>query len=549
MKTAIVILNEADRGTAEKIVKRFPDAVIYENTLHGGLPALVADIFPRFEGIVFIMATGIAVRMIAPHLTDKYHDPAVVALDNACRSAISLLSGHEGGANRLAYRVAAACGAEPVVTTATETKKTVTLGIGCRRRVTEEEVVKAVETCLAETGVAPADVRVAGTIDLKKNEGGLIRGCERLGIPLKFFSKKRINGLRGDFGYGGPAERHLGVQGVAEPCALLAGRESVLLCGKRVYGPVTVAVAREEEEAERSVTQGAAAKTEGDSGPREASVKAEAPLFSAAGTSPEKAFTATPIGTTQQGKLYILGTGPGSKGDMTSRCEQAILKADTLVGYPTYVKQLEEAFGPLLNGKEIYTSGMRKEKERASYAIEQARKGKTVCLVSGGDAGVYGLAGLVFELCSEGEIDTLSIDVIPGITAATAVAACLGAPLMHDFVVISLSDLLTDKEKIIKRLELTAEGDFVTVIYNPKSSRRKDLFEKLPEIFLDRRSPRTPVGIVQNAGRPDEKVILTCLGELLDHGESVQMGTTVIIGNSESYVKGNIFITPRGYGV
>lgn len=246
-----------------------------------------------------------------------------------------------------------------------------------------------------------------------------------------------------------------------------------------------------------------------------------------------------------KGTLSVIGIGPGGSSELSPRAGRVLEQADLIVGYSRYIALL----GPVAEEKETFTSGMRKEIERAQYAVEAARKGRNVCVVSGGDAGVYGLAGLVLELCSTEELNTLQIEVIPGITAATAAAALLGAPLMHDFAVISLSDLLTDRELIKRRLALAAEGDFVTVLYNPKSRRREELFYALPGIFLPYREPETPVGIVSEAGREGEERIITVLNHLTDFSDSVQMGTTIIIGNSKSYVKGKFIITPRGYAV
>ena len=246
-----------------------------------------------------------------------------------------------------------------------------------------------------------------------------------------------------------------------------------------------------------------------------------------------------------KGTLKVIGIGPGSSSELSPRARCSLEQSDLLVGYSRYITLL----GPIAREKETFTSGMRKEKERAQYAVDAARKGRKVCVVSGGDAGVYGLAGLVLELCSEEDLEALQVEVIPGITAATAAAALLGAPLIHDFAVISLSDLLTEKELIRRRLALAAEGDFVTVLYNPKSRRREELFYALPDIFLPHRSRKTPVGIVSDAGREGEERTITVLESLTDWADSVQMGTTVIIGNSKSYLKGKFIITPRGYPV
>lgn len=249
------------------------------------------------------------------------------------------------------------------------------------------------------------------------------------------------------------------------------------------------------------------------------------------------------MSTKGTGTLYIAGIGPGSENQISPRCRTALKQADLIVGYTTYIDLVRN----IIDGKEIYASGMRKEKERTEHALSEARKGRTVCLISGGDPGVYALAGLALELATEDDLASLHIEIIPGITAATAAAAVLGAPLMHDFAVISLSDLLTDAALIEKRLRLAAEGDFVTVLYNPRSRKRHELFDMLPEIFIPRRSRNTPVGIVRDAGRLEETVILTTLGGLPEQAEEVQMGTTVIIGNSKTYIKDWAMITPRGY--
>lgn len=245
------------------------------------------------------------------------------------------------------------------------------------------------------------------------------------------------------------------------------------------------------------------------------------------------------------GTLYIAGIGPGHSVEMSPRCRAAIEASDLIVGYTTYIELADEVIG----NRERYTSGMRKEKERASRALSEALNGRTVCIISGGDPGVYGLAGLVLELASPEEMRDLHIEIIPGITAATAAASALGAPLMHDFAVISLSDLLTDRKLIEKRLRLAAEGDFVTVLYNPRSTKRRELFDAVPKLFLPHRDGTTPVGIVSNAGRSNETVRITTLEDLPLAAESVQMGTTVIIGNRKSYVKEWAMITPRGYEV
>ena len=253
MKTAVITIKDSARETAEKIRDYLGNADIHENAGPGKLPELVTSLFREYEGLVFLTATGIAVRMIAPHVSSKYSDPAVVVVDEACRFSISLLSGHEGGANTLAYKVAAAVGGEPVVTTATETARPVTIGIGCRRGASADEVLGGILSAIKESGVERESIRCAASVSLKRDEQGLLEACGSINLPLRFFTREQINSLRGDFTESDVALKHLGIRAVAEPCALLAGRNPDLILKKKKYGPVTVAVAREVTERKESL--------------------------------------------------------------------------------------------------------------------------------------------------------------------------------------------------------------------------------------------------------------------------------------------------------
>lgn len=235
----------------------------------------------------------------------------------------------------------------------------------------------------------------------------------------------------------------------------------------------------------------------------------------------------------------VVGLGPGEARQLTPRAAQAIEEAQVIVGYKTYLSFIKE----MLKDKEIISSGMRKEIDRARIAISKASAGQNVAVVSSGDAGVYGMAGIILELA----LDQVPVEVVPGVTAATSAAAVLGAPLMHDFAVISLSDLLTPWDLIAKRLEAAAESDFVIVIYNPKSHGRREQINAAREILLKHKSPATPVGIVQNAGRPEEKKVISTLAGMLD--EQINMQSTVIIGNSQTRVFNDTMVTPRGYAL
>lgn len=241
-----------------------------------------------------------------------------------------------------------------------------------------------------------------------------------------------------------------------------------------------------------------------------------------------------------KGKIYVVGIGPGNREHMSLRAIEAIQSADVIIGYKTYINLIRH----LIEGKEVIDSGMKKEVERCNLTLDKAIEGHQVAIISSGDAGVYGMAGIMLEVKYERESD-VEIEVVPGITAASAASAALGAPMMHDFTVISLSDLLTDWELIRKRLECAAMGDFVAALYNPKSMGRVHQIEEAREIFLKYKPKTTPVGIVKNAKRADEEIVITDLEHMLQH--EIDMLTVVIIGNSNTYVKDGKMITPRGY--
>ncbi len=237
-------------------------------------------------------------------------------------------------------------------------------------------------------------------------------------------------------------------------------------------------------------------------------------------------------------KLYVVGIGPGGREHFTVKALEAIEQSGVIVGYDFYIDLIED----LLEGKEVIKTGMRDEIERCRIAIDKAKRGLDTCIVSTGDAGLYGMAGPVHEM-TEG----LEVEVIPGVSSAFCAAAELGAPIMHDFCSISLSDLLTPWEVISKRLRCAAEGDFVIALYNPRSNGRKNHFRRAIDIIEEYKSPDTPVGIVRNAGRPDNEKTLTVLSEIKD--DFIDMRTVIIIGNSRTYIKNDKMITPRGYSL
>ena len=247
-----------------------------------------------------------------------------------------------------------------------------------------------------------------------------------------------------------------------------------------------------------------------------------------------------------EGKLYIVGVGPGHHDHMTYRAKQVIEESDTIVGYETYVNIVQD----LIEGKDVYRYAMTQEVERAHQCIDLAKSGKTVSLVSSGDPGIYGMAGLIYEMLAESDWDPkngIPVEIIPGISALNSCASIVGSPLMTDFAVLSMSDLLVPWEIIVKRVEAAAQGDFVIVIYNPSSKKRIHQLQDTIKILLKYRKPTTPVAIIKGAFRDSQTVVLTDLENLTNHSDKLGMITTVIVGNSSTYNYKDLMINPRGY--
>ena len=242
-----------------------------------------------------------------------------------------------------------------------------------------------------------------------------------------------------------------------------------------------------------------------------------------------------------------MSLGPGDSDYLTPAAEEALKTSNLVVGYRTYV----ELIRPILGKQKTVATGMRQELERVNLALDEALSGKTVSLVSSGDAGIYGMAGLVLEVCQAKKIplapepEGLEITFIPGVPAFAAAGSLLGAPLMHDFAAISLSDLLTPWEVIEKRLRMVGEADLVVAIYNPKSKKRDGQIDRAREILLEFRPSSTPVGIVSRATRDGEKVTITDLANM--HSYPIDMQTVIIVGNSRTFTYDSFMVTPRGY--
>lgn len=244
------------------------------------------------------------------------------------------------------------------------------------------------------------------------------------------------------------------------------------------------------------------------------------------------------------GKIMLVGLGPGAVEHMTGRARAAIAEADTIIGYVTYVRLVAD----LIEGKEVIKKSMTEELDRAIEALDRAKQGKKVALISSGDAGVYGMAGPTFEVLFQAgwtPDSEIEVEIVPGASALNTCASLVGAPLTHDFCAISLSDLLTPWPTIARRLDAVAYSDFVVALYNPKSGRRTRQIQEAQRIFLRHRDPKTPVAIVKSAFRPKQRLEFTTLEKMAE--ADIGMLSTVLIGNSNTFIQGGLMVTPRGY--
>ncbi len=542
----------------------------------------VRALFAAGVPTIGVCAAGILIRAVAPLLADKKTEPPVVAVADDASAVIPLLGGHRG-ANRLARDIAAALGATAAVTTAGDVAlgvaldeppagyrlanpedaqpvmasvlagKTLALqgeplfdladdpdgeialivseqpvetgpdrliyhpqrhvlGLGCARGSDPGEMWDLVQKVLLKAGIAQGAIAAIASIDLKADEPAIIDVATRLGVPFRLFTAAELES---------EAERlqtpsdivfaEVGCHGVAEGAALAqAGSDAVLAVPKNKSENATVALAR----APDPIT-----------------------LMSGRG----------------RGKLSIIGIGPGQNSWRSPEASALIAEAEELVGYGLYIDLL----GPLAVGKTRSDFPLGGEEERCRYALEQAGKGKSVALICSGDAGIYAMGALVFELLDRGP-DQMGVsdaarrvEVVstPGISALQAAAARAGAPLGHDFCAISLSDLLTPREDIVKRLHVAAEGDFIIAFYNPVSKRRRTLLAEARDILLKHRPADTPVLLASSLGRPEEHLRYRRLSDL--EVDEVDMLTVVLVGSSHSQLaelgEGPRMYTPRGY--
>jgi len=590
---AIVVLGPSGLPLARRLKRRLPGAEIHGlagkslsvDRQFARIGGHLAALFAKGRPIVGICAAGILIRALARRLSDKRSEPPVVAVAEDGSAAVPLLGGHRG-ANEIARAIARLTKGKAALTTASELRlgfaldapppgwraanperakriaakllagKPVTvaveagnaawllrgrgvrrvkkgaadirvtdraprarepslvlhppvlaLGIGASRGCPPAELARLAARSLREAGLAAPAVACVASIDLKLDESAVTELASRLGVPARYFTAKQL--LRETPRLAKPsaaAFRATGCYGVAEGAALAAaGRQSALAASKRKSRHATCAVAR-----------------------------APQPI------DPARRGLA-------RGSLAIIGIGPGDPAWRTPEASSALARATDAVGYGLYLDLL----GDVLVGKRKHARGLGAESERARLALDLAAAGRNVALVSSGDAGIYGLATLVFELIESAAKPAwrrLEVTVVPGVSALQAAAARAGAPLGHDFCAISLSDLLTPWRAIENRIAAAGRGDFVVALYNPRSSKRTRQLARARRILLRYRRAETPVVLARNLGREGERVKLTTLGAL-DPGEA-DMLTTVLVGSSATRrLEGPAprIYTPRGY--
>lgn len=565
----LVAVTAAGRAHAERLAAAWPGRTrSYPAPAAEALPAAFAEC----EGVVAFLATGATARLLAPALAqpdaDKLHDPGVVCVDEAARFAVALVGGHAGGANALALDVAEVLGAKPVITTATDaaglpgldvlglpaegdigpvtralldgdpvrldtagwplpafpptandgapptaprilvTDRTVTpadaglpptvtlrppslvLGVGASRNAPVEDLAALVADVLHDAGLASVSVREVVSADVKADEPAIRALAADLGVPFRTLPADVL----AEQDVPNPSDvvaAAVGTPSVAEAAVMAAGAE--LVVPKRARRTVTVAVGR----------------------------------------------------FPPRGRLAIVGLGPGARDLITPRAVAELRRASVVVGLDQYVDQIRDLLRP---GTDVLASGLGAEEERARTAVAQAQQGRAVALIGSGDAGVYAMASPALEALD----DALAaggppIDVagVPGVTAALAAAASLGAPLGHDHAYVSLSDLHTPWPAIERRLHAAAEADVAVALYNPRSRGRAEHLDKALAILAAHRPPTTPIGLVRDATRPGERVVTTTLGDIDTSG--VDMLTVVIVGSSATRVAAGRMVTPRGY--
>ncbi|MER0237648.1 precorrin-3B C(17)-methyltransferase [Fulvimarina sp. MAC8] len=590
-RPAVVILSDSARDLAETIAQTVKGdvhgasrrtngtAVCFENAGEH-----LRSLFQAGTPIIGLMASGAVIRLLAPVLADKQTEPPVLAIAEDGSSVVPLLGGHHG-ANDFARTIAATIGGHAAVTTAGDLAfgialdapppgyalespqdakpimarllsgekaqiigdapwladssiptssgamisltvsserrspradellyrpKTLVLGMGSERGAPIEEAIALAESVLEQAGVSPLSLAAVASVDLKADEKAIHAVADHFGVSARFFTAERLEAERDRLQ--SPSDivfAEIGCHGVAEGAALASvGGEGKLVCPKQKSKRVTAALA----EAPRPI---------------------------------DSATTGRARGT-----LFVVGIGPGQEEWRSPEVSRMIAASTDLVGYSLYL----DILGPLAISKTRHDFDLGAEEKRVRHAMELAGEGKAVSLVCSGDAGIYAMATLVFELLDRGDLTDaakrIAIECSPGISALQAAAARAGAPLGHDFCTISLSDLLTPWEDIQRRVKAAAEGDFVVAFYNPVSKKRRTQLAYARNELLKHRSADTPVILGTNLGRPQETIRIVPLGEL--QVDDVDMLTVVLVGSSNSRVvrtgDGKDWVyTPRGY--
>ncbi len=589
VKPVVVTLSRAGEEVAHRIASQFgyqvhgrEGRVDKADAFFGNALDHVRTLFAAGVPVIGVCASGILIRAVAPVLNQKRTEPAMLSVSDDGSVVIPLLGGHRG-ANRMASEIASLLEAKAAVTTAGDvaigvaldepplgyrianiedakeamagilagkgvrvvgenifgienTGKgavalTVTeapvegsglnlvyhpqrfvLGLGSARNASADEAWAFVKKTLEEAGIAKGAIACVASIDLKGDEPAMNEVARRLGVPLRLFTAAELEAEASRLA--NPSDvvfAEVGCHGVSEGAALAAaGKDAILVVEKQKIAEVTCAIARAPE-----------------------------PITEMAGRS--------------RGRLSVVGIGPGQAAWRTPEVSRLVSEAEELVGYGLYIDLL----GPLAAGKHRADFPLGGEEDRCRYALERAAEGRNVALVCSGDAGIYAMGALVFELLDRapdqmGVSDAAHrVEVVcsPGVSALQGAAARAGAPLGHDFCTISLSDLLTPRAAILRRLKAAAEGDFVIAFYNPVSKTRRTLLAEARDILLEHRPADTPVMLASSLGRPEEYVRYRRLDEL--EVDEVDMLTVVLVGSSNSRLaqlgEGPRMFTPRGY--
>lgn len=560
MRVLIVAATAGGRRHGQHLVTALPEATLADERPGPALAAAWDDV----DAVVTCMAAGAAVRLIAPHLTDKRRDPAVVAVDDAARFAIALTGGHHG-ANDLAEQVAAALGASAVVTTASDTHGLpaldtlgADLGLGLDRDHADTAAVGA--ALLAGETVHRWRARPWPTGPLP----GSVIDVDEPRAPGILVTDELIDPPRPSVVYR-PASLVVGVGASrGAPTDEVIALVDAALAEARVSPRSVACLATVDAKAdERGLLETAAARgwpLTTHPAERLAAVAVPHPsetVRAAVGTpsvaeaaalldggellvAKRRSATATVAVARRpvRGRLALVSTGPGDDALVPPAARAALAAAEVVVGLDQY---LERARAWLRPGTQVHPSPIGDEVARAEQALAAARSGRSVALLSGGDVGVYAMASPVLERAGQ-DVDVV---VVPGVTAAVAAAALLGSPLGHDHAAISLSDLLTPWEVIRRRVKAAAEGDFVVTFYNPRSHGRHWQLVEACLLLGEHRKPDTPVGVVRDAFRPSQQVVTTTLGEL--DASTVDMRTIVVVGSSQTRMIAGRMVTARGY--